>query len=53
MGGFLIQRFGYNTSFLGLSAVGLVAFLVLFGFFPETPAQSELIPCPKERLATP
>jgi hypothetical protein len=30
MGGFLIQRFGYNASFLGLSAVGLVAFLVLW-----------------------
>jgi MFS family permease len=35
-GGFLIQRFGYNASFLGLAGVGLVAFLVLLFFFPET-----------------
>jgi MFS family permease len=35
-GGLLIQRFGYNASFLGLAGVGLLAFLVLLLFFPET-----------------
>lgn len=35
-GGFLIQRFSYNASFLGLAAVGLVAFCVLLVMFPET-----------------
>jgi MFS family permease len=35
-GGFLIQRFSYNASFLGLAGVGLVAFCVLLLLFPET-----------------
>jgi MFS family permease len=35
-GGFLIQRFSFNASFLGLAAVGLLAFLILLLFFPET-----------------
>ena len=35
-GGYLIQHFGYNVSFLGLAGVGLLAFVVLFAFFPET-----------------
>jgi MFS family permease len=35
-GGWLIQRFGYNASFLGLAGVGLAAFCVLLMFFPET-----------------
>ncbi|HUB28639.1 MAG TPA: MFS transporter [Terracidiphilus sp.] len=35
-GGLLIKRFGYNASFLGLAGVGLVAFLTLLVFFPET-----------------
>jgi MFS family permease len=35
-GGYLIQHFGYNASFLGLAAVGLLAFGVLFVLFPET-----------------
>jgi MFS family permease len=35
-GGFLIQRFSYNASFLGLAGLGLLAFCVLLLFFPET-----------------
>jgi MFS family permease len=35
-GGYLIVRFGYNASFLGLSAIGLVALALLFALFPET-----------------
>jgi MFS family permease len=35
-GGFLIQRFSYNASFLGLAGIGLLAFCVLLLFFPET-----------------
>jgi MFS family permease len=35
-GGFLIQKFSFNASFLGLAAVGLFAFLILLLFFPET-----------------
>lgn len=35
-GGLLIKRFGYNASFLGLAAVGLIAFTALLAFFPET-----------------
>jgi MFS family permease len=40
-GGFLIQRFGYNVSFLGLAGIGLVAFCVLLFFFPETRRETE------------
>jgi MFS family permease len=47
-GGFLIQHFGYNTSFLGLAAVGLIAFLLLFAFFPETRTGQGLIILQKE-----
>jgi MFS family permease len=35
-GGFLIQSFGFNSSFLGLAAIGLIAFFILLFFFPET-----------------
>jgi MFS family permease len=35
-GGFLIQRFSYNASFLGLAGAGLLAFCMLLLFFPET-----------------
>jgi MFS family permease len=36
VGGFLIQKFNFAASFLGLAAVGLVAFFLLLFFFPET-----------------
>jgi MFS family permease len=39
-GGYLIEHFGYNISFLGLSAVGFIAFISLFAFFPETQIQT-------------
>lgn len=35
-GGFLIQRFSYNASYLGLAGAGLLAFCMLLLFFPET-----------------
>lgn len=35
-GGLLVQRFGYNTSFLGLAAIGALAWVLLLFFFPET-----------------
>lgn len=35
-GGLLVQKFSYNASFLGLAAIGLLAWLLLFFFFPET-----------------
>jgi MFS family permease len=50
-GGFLIQRFNYNTSFLGLSAVGFIAFILIFAFFPETQIETNPIILPEERLA--
>jgi predicted MFS family arabinose efflux permease len=50
-GGFLIQRFNYNTSFLGLSAVGFIAFILLFAFFPETRIEANPTILHQERLA--
>jgi hypothetical protein len=35
-GGYLIHLSGFRVSFLGLEAVALVAFLMLFFFLPET-----------------
>ena len=35
-GGYLIHLAGFRVSFLGLGAVALAAFLMLFFFFPET-----------------
>jgi MFS family permease len=35
-GGWLVQRFGYNESFLGLAAVATLAWVLLFFLFPET-----------------
>ena len=43
LGGLLIKRFGYNASFLGLAGVGLVAFIVLLAFFPETLDKDEAL----------
>jgi predicted MFS family arabinose efflux permease len=40
MGGLLIQRFGYKTSFLGLAAVALFAFVLLWLALPETLTRS-------------
>lgn len=40
-GGLLVKRFGYNASFLGLAGIGLVAFIVLLAFFPETLDRSQ------------
>lgn len=51
LGGFLIEHFSYNASFLGLSAVGFVALALLFGFFPETGLESDLPILHKEKLA--
>jgi MFS family permease len=50
-GGYLIEHFGYNTSFLGLSAVGLIAFVLLFVFFPETQLETNPTILHEERLA--
>jgi MFS family permease len=50
-GGYLIEHFGYNASFLGLSAVGLIALALLFAFFPETGSDSNLTSLHKEKLA--
>lgn len=50
-GGFLIARLGYNASFLGLAAVGMVAFLLLLIFFPETRNDLHAKPVYKETLA--
>lgn len=50
-GGFLIQRFNYNTSFLGLAAVGFIAFILLFAFFPETRIETNPTILHQERLA--
>jgi predicted MFS family arabinose efflux permease len=36
IGGLLIQRFGFATSFLGLGGIALLAFLVLWFAVPET-----------------
>lgn len=36
IGGVLVQRFGFRTSFLGLAAIAVVAFAVLFFGVPET-----------------
>jgi MFS family permease len=36
MGGLLIQHFGYNASFLGLAATGLLAVTLLYFKVPET-----------------
>ena len=36
LGGAIVQRFGYNASFLGLGAVAIVAFAVLCFSVPET-----------------
>jgi len=36
VGGELVQRFGYNASFLGLASVAALAFLVLWRAVPET-----------------
>jgi predicted MFS family arabinose efflux permease len=36
LGGFLIQRLSFRASFLGLAAVALLAFLLLWLAFPET-----------------
>ncbi len=50
-GGYLIQHFSYNTSFLGLSAVGVIAFILLFAFFPETQIEKTPTILHQERLA--
>ncbi len=53
LGGELVERFGFNVSFLGLALIAFVAFLVLWQAVPET------LPCrePKEshwnRVAVP
>jgi predicted MFS family arabinose efflux permease len=36
IGGVLVQRISFNASFLGLAAVGVAAFAVLFFGVPET-----------------
>ena len=36
IGGRLIQRFGYRTSFTGLAMIGLLAFALLWRTVPET-----------------
>ena len=50
-GGILIQHFNYNTSFLGLSAIGFIAFMLLFAFFPETQIEKTPTILHQERLA--
>lgn len=39
IGGMLAQRFGYRTSFLGLAAIALIAFGLLWFGVPETLGQ--------------
>jgi predicted MFS family arabinose efflux permease len=34
--GVVVDHFGYTVSFLSLGAAAAVAFLVFFGFMPET-----------------
>jgi MFS family permease len=41
VGGLLIQRRGYEASFLGLAAIALAAFLLLFLTIPETLTHAE------------
>jgi predicted MFS family arabinose efflux permease len=36
VGGVLIQRLSYRASFLGLSGVALIAFLLMWWLIPET-----------------
>jgi predicted MFS family arabinose efflux permease len=36
VGGILIQRYGYRASFLGLAAIALLAFALLWFTIPET-----------------
>lgn len=36
LGGQLVERFGYNASFLGLASIGALAFVVLWWAVPET-----------------
>jgi MFS family permease len=47
-GGFLIGHFGYNASFLGLAGVGVIAWLLLFAFFPETRRDAAPAVSPRE-----
>jgi MFS family permease len=50
-GGYLIEHFGYDASFLGLSAVGLIALILLFALFPETQIERDPTILHEERLA--
>jgi predicted MFS family arabinose efflux permease len=45
-GGYLIHLSGFRLSFLGLGAVALAAFLLLFFFLPETEPDKDLAPAP-------
>jgi MFS family permease len=45
-GGYLIHLFGFRISFLGLGAVALAAFLMLFFFMPETESAEPVTSAP-------
>jgi MFS family permease len=45
-GGYLIHLFGFRISFLGLGAVALAAFLMLFFFMPETESAEPIATAP-------
>ena len=45
-GGYLIHLFGFRISFLGLGAVALAAFLMLFFFMPETESAEPVASAP-------
>jgi MFS family permease len=48
-GGYLIQISGFRSSFLGLGAVGLAAFVMLFFLLPETAEAPAFTPAPLDK----
>jgi MFS family permease len=51
IGGFLVQRFSYRSSFLGLSLVALAAFAVLWVLVPETLPHDGTAEAPSQAIA--
>ncbi len=46
LGGELVERFGYNASFLGLASIGALAFVVLWWAVPETHERGHTVRVP-------
>lgn len=54
LGGELVDRFGYNASFLGLGAIAALAFCVLWYAVPETlPHPKDGSPAALEKTSSP